>query len=76
MSETTQETARKWAGFSESVGLSICVLGVVSGFNSVLNSGELGGYFGTADTDHGVLSDRGRRATADRCRAYLTSGDR
>jgi len=76
MSETTQETARKWAGFSEFVGLIFCVLGVVSGFNSVLNSGELGGYFGTADTDHGVLSDRGRRATADRCRAYLTSGDR
>ncbi len=43
MSENTQETARKWAGFSEFVGLIFCVLGVMSGFISVLNSFELGG---------------------------------
>jgi len=41
--ENDSRTARKWAGFSEFVGLIFCVLGVVSGFNSVLNSGELGG---------------------------------
>ena len=43
MNEGSYKTARNLAGLSEFVGLIFCVLGVVSGFNSVLNSGALGG---------------------------------
>ncbi|MAW76209.1 MAG: hypothetical protein CMJ95_02300 [Planctomycetes bacterium] len=43
MNEGSYKTARNLAGLSEFVGLIFCVLGVVSGFNSVLNSGELEG---------------------------------
>jgi Na+/glutamate symporter len=70
------KTAMNLAGISEFVGMIFCVLGVVSGIYHMVNSLSLGGCFGTALADHGVLSDRGRRAIADRCRTNLASGDR
>jgi len=39
----SSENDNQWALTSQYVGMIFCVLGVVSGFNSVLNSGALGG---------------------------------
>jgi len=41
--ECHEQDCHEFGGISEFVGLIFCVLGVVSGFNSVLNSGALGG---------------------------------
>ena len=42
MNEAGYKTARNLAGISEFVGLIFCVLGVVAGFNTMLNN-SLGG---------------------------------